>query len=90
MRFNVKNLSDGELVELRNAAAAEYDERVSHINTRRAVLTAPMNGTNGSPARVGHFRNPTDPKQTWSGKGRRPFWYLKAIKSGVKPEAMRA
>lgn len=28
------------------------------------------------------FRNPEDAKQTWSGKGRRPAWYLAAIEAG--------
>ncbi|MEO0916434.1 MAG: H-NS histone family protein [Pseudomonadota bacterium] len=28
------------------------------------------------------FRNPADPTQTWTGKGRRPQWYVEAIKAG--------
>lgn len=32
------------------------------------------------------FRNPADPKQTWTGKGRRPAWYIAAIDAG-KSEA---
>ena len=28
------------------------------------------------------YRNPSDPKQTWTGKGRRPRWYLDALESG--------
>ena len=28
------------------------------------------------------YRNPADPKQTWSGKGRRPGWYVAAIEAG--------
>ena len=28
------------------------------------------------------YRNPTDPTQTWTGKGRRPKWYLDAIAAG--------
>lgn len=32
------------------------------------------------------YRNPADPKQTWTGKGRRPKWYLDAV-AGGKAEA---
>jgi DNA-binding protein H-NS len=32
------------------------------------------------------FRNPDDPAQTWSGKGRRPQWFLEATsKKGLAP-----
>lgn len=86
MSFNVKKLSDGELVKLRDAAIAEFNERVSHINLRRATLTG---HANGSHVPTGLFRNPTNPTQTWTGRGRRPEWYIKAVKSGTKPEALR-
>jgi len=32
------------------------------------------------------FANPSDPSQTWTGKGRRPNWYIEAIDAG-KSEA---
>jgi DNA-binding protein H-NS len=35
------------------------------------------------------YRNPKDPSQTWTGKGRRPKWYLEALDAGVSPEDMR-
>ncbi len=28
------------------------------------------------------YQNPADPSQTWTGKGRRPQWYLDAMKAG--------
>jgi DNA-binding protein H-NS len=90
MRYNVKNLSDGELVQLRDAAISEYNERVSYINTRRAALAGQIKEGNGSHVTTGLFRNPENPAQTWTGKGRRPFWYVKAVKRGAKPEALRS
>ncbi len=30
------------------------------------------------------YRNPKDPKQTWSGRGRRPEWFKSALNSGKK------
>jgi DNA-binding protein H-NS len=30
------------------------------------------------------YRNPADPAQTWSGRGKRPRWYNDALKAGKK------
>lgn len=34
------------------------------------------------------YKNPADPKQTWTGKGRRPQWVLDALDAGKKLESM--
>ncbi len=34
------------------------------------------------------YANPDDASQTWSGRGRQPAWYKKAIDGGKKPEDM--
>ena len=34
------------------------------------------------------FANPSDPKQTWTGKGRQPNWFRAEIEKGTSPEAM--
>lgn len=30
------------------------------------------------------YRNPLDPEQTWSGRGKRPRWFNDALKAGKK------
>jgi len=30
------------------------------------------------------YRNPADPEQTWSGRGKRPRWFNEALKAGKK------
>lgn len=35
------------------------------------------------------FRNPEDPSQTWSGRGRKPNWIKQAIDDGVDIESLR-
>ncbi|HEY8586485.1 MAG TPA: H-NS histone family protein [Rhodanobacter sp.] len=30
------------------------------------------------------YRNPADPAQTWSGRGKRPLWFNAALKAGKK------
>ena len=32
------------------------------------------------------FRNPDNPEQTWSGRGRQPTWYKNAIENGTDPD----
>jgi DNA-binding protein H-NS len=33
------------------------------------------------------FRNPKDPSQTWTGRGRKPLWLVAAVKKGAKQES---
>ena len=35
------------------------------------------------------YANPSDPSQTWTGKGRQPNWYREAIENGISPEDMK-
>lgn len=32
------------------------------------------------------YRNPEDPSQTWSGRGRQPGWYKEAVAKGTDPK----
>lgn len=34
------------------------------------------------------YKNPADPNQTWTGKGRQPDWFKAAIAKGTTPDAM--
>ena len=34
------------------------------------------------------YANPSDPSQTWSGRGRQPIWFREAIAAGVDPESL--
>lgn len=43
--------------------------------------------TAGKPG-VPRFRNPDNAKQTWTGRGKRPKWYMDALAKGFTPEQM--
>ena len=32
------------------------------------------------------YRNPANPKETWSGRGKQPRWLAEQVKKGKKPE----
>lgn len=34
------------------------------------------------------FKNPADPRQTWTGRGRQPLWYRDAVAAGKKEKDM--
>ncbi|SEW28414.1 DNA-binding protein H-NS [Cognatiyoonia koreensis] len=34
------------------------------------------------------FKNPNDPSQTWTGKGRQPQWFKDAMASGATPDSL--
>jgi DNA-binding protein H-NS len=35
------------------------------------------------------YANPDDKTQTWTGKGRRPNWFLVQVEKGADPESMK-
>ena len=45
----------------------------------------------GKKAATAQYRNPNDSSQTWTGRGRRPFWLVEALaKRGAKLEDFAA
>ncbi len=35
------------------------------------------------------YCNPSNPDQTWTGRGRQPIWYREAIESGINPDELK-
>lgn len=35
------------------------------------------------------YRNPSNPEQTWSGRGRQPTWFREAIVAGTEPDDLK-
>ena len=58
-------------------AAAEHGFSLSDI-----VAGGGRSQTKGRAKGVPKYRNPADPSQTWTGKGRRPKWILEAEEAG--------
>ena len=48
------------------------------------VVAANGKGSKGAPK----FANPSDPSQTWTGRGRKPNWVISALESGAKIEEL--
>ncbi len=56
------------------AAAAEYGFTLADL------LRAEKPAKPASPAK---YKNPDDPGQTWSGRGRKPGWLVSALEAGA-------
>ncbi|MTI03080.1 H-NS histone family protein [Roseibium sp. RKSG952] len=98
MGINLEKMSRKELLELRDQvekalkgaeirerqealkaaekAAAEFGFSLSELS---ADALRSSKGTKAKPK----YRNPADPAQTWTGRGRKPQWVHDALKAGA-------
>lgn len=58
--------------------AREYGVDLADIVGETKKRKSTGAGSKGAPK----YRNPDDPSQTWSGRGRQPAWYKSAIAAG--------
>ncbi len=65
-----------EALKAAEQAAAQYGFSLSDLAAEGAAMGK------GSKAKA-KYRNPADPSQTWSGRGRKPQWIHDALKSGA-------
>ncbi|HET6604698.1 MAG TPA: H-NS histone family protein [Xanthomonadaceae bacterium] len=55
------------------------------VRKAKARRPGPGKGTKVPPK----YRNPSDPAQTWSGRGTRPRWFAQALERGVSEPDLR-
>ncbi len=77
----VKNRERKEAILAAERAAAEFGFTLAEI-------TGGALGTKRAGAGVAKYRNPNDPNQTWTGKGRQPGWFIAALEAGIDPDVM--
>lgn len=56
--------------------------------TPEQILSYDKKSKKPSKPGVPKYRNPENPKQTWTGRGKRPKWFMDAQAKGVTPEEM--
>lgn len=105
MSIDLSKYDSKQLDELMNAAAEQKKRlQRARINDVRRALTAQAKaegytieelfGTararGGSTRKVApKYRNPSNPEQTWSGRGKRPRWMEAALAGGKSMESMK-
>lgn len=100
MTIDINSLSLKELKDLQSHVAkaiatfvdrkkketiAELEEIARAKGYTLAELTGIAAPRKRSPATV-KYANPADPSQTWSGRGRKPHWFVAALNAGKHPE----
>src|ERR1700752_26820 len=97
MAINIRNLNHSQLTDLIERAKARQAELARERATKlRAKISALVKAEGlafeevfaGNGARRGvhrkvkpKYRNPADPRPTWTGRGKRPRWYSAALAS---------
>jgi DNA-binding protein H-NS len=68
----------------RRAAIAAAEKAAAEFGFSLAELTAngAVSAKRGKPKSAPKYRNPADPEQTWSGRGRKPGWIVEAESAG--------
>jgi DNA-binding protein H-NS len=104
MSFELESLSLKELRKLERdvaAAIANYETRTKanalaeleakarELGFSLAELTGTSVSVKGKRAAASpKYKNPADPSETWSGRGRKPAWYAAALEQGATPESL--
>ncbi len=98
MAISLEKMSRKELLELRDQVekalkSAEKRERKEALKAAEKAaaefgyslsdLASDGSKSPKAPKTQAKYRNPTDPEQTWSGRGRKPQWIHDALKSGA-------
>lgn len=89
----LQSVQDRDRRQARKAAekaAAEFgfslgDLSEGAVTTKGRKSKAKKAGPKSKP----QYANPSDPTQTWTGKGRQPNWYRAAIDNGTSPQEMK-
>jgi DNA-binding protein H-NS len=87
--LSAKARDQREALKAAEKAAAEYGFSLTDLakGSAPSATGKPKKKKNKKPA-VARFANPEDNAQTWTGKGRQPFWFKKAIEAGATPDAL--
>lgn len=68
-------------------ALAAVEEKAREFGFSISELTGAAKTRKRAPAAV-KYANPSNKSETWSGRGRKPLWFVAALKSGKKPGDM--
>jgi DNA-binding protein H-NS len=71
----------------RKAALAELEAKAKELGFNLAELTG-QSAKGAKVKGVPKYADPSDASKTWTGKGRRPDWFIAALDAGKTPEDM--
>ena len=70
-------------------AAAEFGFSLSELGEEKPKKAAPKKAAKSArkPSKP-KYANPENPSETWTGKGRKPNWFIAQVEKGTAPESM--
>ena len=71
------------------AEKAVFEKRLKELKGRLVARSSEVPGSRRYPIVLPKYRNPADPSETWSGRGKTPRWLKRALVSGSKKEDFR-
>lgn len=77
-----------QLRDQRRSAIAKMRELAASVGIEFEIIEKPFPRARRSSPVVPKYRNPANPEQTWSGRGKRPKWLTEAIDSGADMSTM--
>ena len=97
-RHVLESMSIGELCSLHEQLTSilarkieeektRLEERLRWLNIKNAI--SPDRPRRPYPKVLPKYQNPTNPAETWSGRGKQPHWVQAQLKAGKKLEHLR-
>ena len=76
-------------VEVSQLLQQKIQQEKLRLEERLKRLQTPVSGRRPYPPVLPKYFNPNQPSETWSGRGKRPRWLVKQLKSGRRIEDFR-
>ncbi len=76
-------------VQLSQLLQQKIQQEKQRLEERLKRLKAPVSGRRPYPPVSPKYCNPDQPSETWTGRGKRPRWLVKQLKSGRRVEDFR-
>ena len=76
-------------VEVSQVLQQRIQQEKQQLEERLKQLQIPVSGRRPYPPVLPQYRNPDQPSETWTGRGKRPRWLVAQLKSGGRIEDFR-
>ena len=76
-------------VEISQVLQQRIQKEKQQLEERLKLLQTPVSGRRPYPPVRPKYRNRDQPLETWAGRGKRPRWLLKQLKSGKRIDDFR-
>jgi DNA-binding protein H-NS len=85
LHLKVKSALVGKIA----AEKTRLEKQLDLLQSDRALNAIPRRERRPYPRVLPKYRNPSDPKETWAGRGKQPRWLTAQLKSGKRLDEFR-